>query len=91
MTDKPVFDLTYVSGSEGRTMSCGILHPDGTTELIGPFPADQSGPAIVAELLARPGFEFADKKAAEVSYTMTHFRNMSRGENDAGLAYPFKA
>lgn len=86
----PFFDLIYVNYGEGnRTMSCAIW--DGPeTELIGPFPAKESGPAIVDALMARPSFGFATRKDAETAYTIRHFQNMSRGENASGQAYPMK-
>ena len=83
------FDLIDVFSAEGLTMSCTISDGDGET-LIVPFPAAESGPKIVAALLERPSFGFADKKAAETAYMVAHFRNMRRGENDAGQSYPFR-
>jgi hypothetical protein len=83
------FDLIYVSGPEGRTMSCGIV-AGAETKLIGPFPAGDAGPAIVQALLDHSALGFTDKKQAETAYMLAHFHNMSRGENDAGQAYPYK-
>lgn len=83
-----VFDLIYVSGPEGRTMSCAVGDSSGD-HLIGPFPAKEAGPKIVAALTGFPELGFADAKEAEAAYVMAHFRNMSRKENFAGQAYPF--
>lgn len=83
------FDLIYVSGPEGRTMSCAITDSSGDT-FVGPFPAKEAGPKIVAALAARPELGFANQKEAEMAYTLAHFHNMSRHENDAGQSYPFE-
>jgi hypothetical protein len=83
------FDLIYVSGPDGRTMSCAIRDSSGDT-LIGPFPAKEAGPKIVAALMENPELDLADKAYAEAAYAMVHFRNMSRGENGAGQDYPFE-
>jgi hypothetical protein len=83
------FDLIYVSGPEGRTMSCAIMDSSGDT-LVGPFPAKESGPKIVDALLEHPELGFADRKEAEAAYALQHFANMSRKENRVGQSYPFE-
>lgn len=89
MTEVARFDLIYVAADEGRTMSCGILHGEEAT-LVGPFPAKEAGPKIVDALLQHPGLGFESRKQAETAYMLAHFRNMTRGENDAGQSYPFR-
>jgi hypothetical protein len=84
-----LFDLIYVIRPDGRTMSCAIRDSSGDT-LVGPFPAKEAGPRIVAELAARPELGFASAKDAETAYIVAHFRNMARHENDAGQSYPFE-
>jgi hypothetical protein len=88
-TPDAFFDLIYVSGPEGRTMSCAIRDSSGDT-LVGPFPAKEAGPKIVAELVARPELGFATEKEAETAYVVAHFANMSRHQNSAGQSYPFE-
>lgn len=83
------FDLIYVSGSDGRTMSCAIRDSGGDT-LVGPFPAKDAGPKIVDALMAHPELGLTDKKEAEAAYVFQHFANMSRKENRAGQSYPFE-
>ena len=88
-TREPSFDLIYLETSDGRTMSCGVFF-DGESHLIGPFPAKESGPQIVDALFSIESFGFADRKEAETAYMIAHFRNMSRGSNDAGQDYPYR-
>jgi hypothetical protein len=89
VTDKAFFDLIYVSGPDGRTMSCAIRDSSGD-KLIGPFPAKEAGPKIVAALVEHAELGFANAKEAETAYVCAHFHNMSRKENGAGQDYPFE-
>lgn len=89
MDSTAFFDLIYVSGPDGRTMSCAIRDSGGDT-MVGPFPAKESGPKIVAALLDHPELGFADAKEAEAAYVFAHFANMSRKENKVGQPYPFE-
>lgn len=89
LTAVAFFDLIYVSGSEGRTMSCAIRDSGGDI-LVGPFPAQEAGPKIVAALTSHPELGFANAKEAERAYITAHFANMSRQENRAGQSYPFE-
>jgi 5-methylcytosine-specific restriction protein A len=61
VTDKAFFDLIYVSGPDGRTMSCAIRDSSGD-KLIGPFPAKEAGPKIVAALVEHAELGFANAK-----------------------------
>ncbi len=81
------FDLTYVIDGTRRTMSCGILR-HGLATMVGPFPAHETGPIIDA-LFAEEALGFNTPKEAEHAYLLAHFNNMSRGENDHGIEYPF--
>lgn len=85
----PKFDLIYVSAPEGSTMSCAVTDSRGD-HLIGPFPAKEAGPKIVAALTEFDELGFTDAQQAAAAYVMGHFLNMSRHENEAGQAYPFK-
>ena len=87
--DAAFFDLIYVSGPDGRTMSCAIRDSAGD-QLVGPFPAKEAGPKIVAALTAHPELGFTKAKDAETAYMIAHFANMSRKENNAGQSYPFE-
>lgn len=85
------FDLIYVQRESGRTMSCGIFddaNPDDAA-LVGPFPANESGPKIVAALVSAG--VFGSQKDAEAAYAFEHFKNMHAGTNKAGQPYPFPA
>lgn len=90
MTTQAFFDLIYVNGPSGRIMSCAIRDSGGDT-LVGPFPAKEAGPKIVAALATHPELGFTSAKEAETAYICQHFTNMSRKENSAGQAYPFDA
>lgn len=80
-------DLIYVIDGDSKTMSCAV---EGLGYLIGPYPANEAGPAIVSALMVLPELGLEDKGKAENAYTLAHFRNMARGENLAGQAYPFR-
>lgn len=83
-----IFDLIYTERNGVREMSCGVLG-NGVDKLIGPFPAKEAGPKIVDALFAERCLMFPTRKDAEAAYIIAHFRNMSRGANDAGQDYPF--
>lgn len=80
-------DLIYLIEGKSRTMACSFTDDNNVTEIIGPFPAAESGPKIVAALVER---NFGTAKDIETQYMIMHFGNMSRGFNNHGIDYPMR-
>lgn len=81
------FDLIYTRNRVEKTMRCAIKI-GALVEIVGPFPADACAVPIVNEIMARPELGYTDRDHAKNAYMATHFRNMSRGQNNAGQDYP---
>lgn len=82
------FDLIYVEGAEGRTMTLVLLEEGKEPRNLGPFPAKESGPKFIDALLEH--FGSIDRKRCELAYMAKHFVYLNDERNGAGQSYPYR-
>jgi hypothetical protein len=81
-------DLIYVVHSDGRREMSASVIGDDRDKLIGPVPGREAVKNLAPGLQSHLPDRFSTVDEAATHLMFVHFRNMSRGQNSAGVDYP---